>query len=122
MQGLFTRSVCRAFKEIHDLPGAGSGSVPNTLLQASDGNLWGTTVADIGNSGYGWVYSITTSGSLLGSAHLGPSVGFTSVASLIQGANGKLYGIADEGGTTNPCCAVGSIFVITPVFRFQSRP
>jgi uncharacterized repeat protein (TIGR03803 family) len=100
------------FGEIYDLPGGGKGSVPNTLLQASDGNLWGTTVADTGNSGYGWVYSITTGGALLTSVHLSSAVGFTPYGPLIQATSGNLYGTAYEGGTTNPCCSFGSIFVV----------
>jgi uncharacterized repeat protein (TIGR03803 family) len=101
-----------SFQTIYDLPGSGRGSSPNTLIQASDGNLWGTTIADTGNSGYGWVYSITPSGSLLSSVHLSPALGFTPYTPLIQATNGKLYGTAYEGGTTNPCCSAGSIFVV----------
>jgi uncharacterized repeat protein (TIGR03803 family) len=106
-------TVSGTFQSMYDLPGAGKGSVPNTLLQASDGNLWGTTVADTGNSGYGWVYSITTAGASLTSVHLSSAVGFTPDAPLIQATNGNLYGTAFEGGRTNPCCSFGSIFVVS---------
>jgi len=78
------------------------GSEPYTaLLQASDGNLYGTTVS--GGSGYGTLYQLTLQG---GYAQL-RSFGDGSYAAdpeypsaLVQGSDGSLYGTATKATST----------------------
>jgi uncharacterized repeat protein (TIGR03803 family) len=71
------------------------------LFQATDGELYGTTSA--GGYGYGTVFRITTDGTLttLGNldnnpAYLAPYP--VSQPGLIQGLDGKLYGVGTGGG------------------------
>ena len=86
------------------------------LIQASDGNLYGTTV-DGGATDYGTVFKITPSGTLttLYSFCYQTSCanGNTPYSGLIQGSDGNFYGTttydsSDDGGQK------GTIFRITP--------
>jgi uncharacterized repeat protein (TIGR03803 family) len=86
------------------------GAVPaGALVQASDGNLYGTTVYG-GTNGYGTVFQITTGGVLT------PLYFFTDghdggdpAAALVQASDGNLYGTTYFGGTNNS----GVVFRIT---------
>jgi uncharacterized repeat protein (TIGR03803 family) len=76
------------------------------LLQASDGNFYGTTSAG-GTHGYGTVFAITSDGSF-SSLYSFCSLGGTSCtdgsypyAGLIQASDGKLYGVTSQGGGPN---------------------
>lgn len=71
------------------------------MMQASDGNYYGTTVIG-GSTGNGTVYRITPSGkySTVYSFTNGAD-GSEPVTSLIEGPNGDLYGIAGLGGAGN---------------------
>jgi uncharacterized repeat protein (TIGR03803 family) len=67
------------------------------LVQATDGNLYGTT--DAGGIGYGTIYKITTGGTLT-SLYSFPNEGAGSepYAGLIQATNGEFYGTTFIGG------------------------
>ncbi len=85
---------------------ADGGASSAGLLQASDGNFYGTTAGG-GAHGYGTVFAITSDGSF-SSVYSFCSVGGASCtdgaypyAGLTQGSDGKLYGVTTEGGTTN---------------------
>jgi uncharacterized repeat protein (TIGR03803 family) len=91
------------------------------LVQAANGDLYGTTIvggANPGTSGIGGgtVFKITPSGSLTTlysfCAQSGCADGETPMAGLIQAANGDLYGTTAEGGANGPYD--GTIFKITP--------
>jgi uncharacterized repeat protein (TIGR03803 family) len=78
------------------------------LVQASDGNLYGTTLEG-GANGYGTVFRITLGGTLT-TLH---SFDFTDGASpvgLVQASNGDLYGTTSNGGSS---CNCGTVFKIT---------
>ena len=89
------------------------------LVQATDGNLYGTT------SGVDWggtVFRITTSGTLttLHSFSFDLGAGWTPMVGLVQATNGKLYGTTSgvtPSGPTNcnfmPCPEDSTIFQIT---------
>ena len=87
--------------------GCQDGSSPNDrLLQASDGNFYGTAVAG-GAHGYGTVFAITPDGTLT-TLYNFCSVGGTSCtdgaypeAGLIQATDAKLYGVTTQGGNPN---------------------
>jgi uncharacterized repeat protein (TIGR03803 family) len=75
---------------------AGDGQYPSGLTQATDGNLYGTTSAG-GASGYGTLYSVTTSGTYTVLASLSAETQSTFAAPL-QDTNGSFYGTATSGG------------------------
>jgi uncharacterized repeat protein (TIGR03803 family) len=89
-----------------DGPGAG-------LMQATDGDLYGTTTAG-GNSGSGTVFKITPGGELTTlysfCAQAGCTDGGVPRAALIESADGTFYGTTQGGGEYNG----GTVFRITP--------
>ena len=113
-QGVYRMSLAGAFQKIYALSVADTGVGPNALLQASDGNLWGTTANDTGSSGGGKVYTITTAGTFMQSITLTKNTGYDSVAPLIQGTDGKLYGTASAAGLLpdGKTFGAGTVFVI----------
>ena len=104
MSGLITIQSAQAqsFNLLHsfcskaDCPD-GAGPVA-ALIQATDGNLYGTTGSG-DDIGCGSVFRITTGGTLTTLASFDCSNGRNPVSALIQGLNGALYGTAAWAGT-----------------------
>lgn len=89
--------------------GTTGGQPKGSLLVASDGNIYGTCSVG-GNSNAGTIFKITPSGSFTVLKHLlGSSDGSAPQGSLLQGADGFLYGMNSAGGTG----AAGTIFKIS---------
>ena len=91
-----------------------NGSMPLGLVQATDGNLYGTT-----QSPDGTIFKITPSGTLttlfafngVGNSPAHPAAG------LVQGTDGNFYGTTEFGGTSIICSlgpSCGTVFKITP--------
>jgi|CZKH01.1.fsa_nt_gi uncharacterized repeat protein (TIGR03803 family) len=85
------------------------------LVQATNGNLYGTTDQVADGSGYGTVFEITTSGTLtslytfcLGGALCADGDG--PVAGLVQATNGDFYGTTEYGGGGSQ--PLGTVFKI----------
>jgi len=102
---------------LHFFAGGADGLQPvGSLIQASDGNLYGMTrMGGAGNFAYGGtVFRITLSGtfSVVYSFGSGPTDGIRPglFANLVQASDGNFYGTTDEGGSSNN----GIIFRITP--------
>jgi uncharacterized repeat protein (TIGR03803 family) len=101
--------------------GCMDGGVPEAgLIQASDGNLYGTTT-DGGLNGYGTIFKITPSGTLttlysICSQKLCAD-GWNPMTQMVQSTNGYLYGTNLEGGETlaSPITAEtpGTIFMLS---------
>jgi uncharacterized protein (TIGR03437 family) len=91
--------------------GCSDGEFPfGNLLQASDGNFYGTTNY-VGNNIYGTVYRITPGGTLTTLySFAGSANGTNPNAGLIQASDGNLYGTTYSGGGINE----GTVFKITP--------
>src|SRR5258708_25369352 len=87
--------------------GAGGGLPISSLMQASDGNYYGTT--QVGGVGYGTVFKLDQSGdvSVLYSFKSTDS-GFT-IAGVPQGRDGNLYSTTEVGGTAGK----GSLIQLT---------
>ena len=101
-------SLAQTFTTMHSFDGT-DGALPYAgLVQASDGNLYGTTEA-FGASGYGTVFKITPSGKLTTMHSFDGTDGAYPYAGLTQAINGNLYGTTYEGGTDND----GTVFKIT---------
>ena len=80
------------------------------LVQASDGNLYGTTYGG-GANGDGTVFKITLGGTLTTlHSFAGSSDGFFPYAALLQASDGNFYGTTFEGGAHNG----GTVYKITP--------
>jgi uncharacterized repeat protein (TIGR03803 family) len=91
-----------SFTDGHD----GAYPVSAGLMQAGDGNLYGTTQAG-GTNGYGAVFRITTTGVLTPLySFTGGNDGANPFAGLVQANDGNLYGTASTGGAYN----VGTVF------------
>ena len=81
------------------------------LIQATDGNLYGTTTSGPPNSaGRGTVFRMTLAGSVtLVHTFLG-GAGGASPTTLIQATDGNFYGMTSQGGANN----AGTVFRLTP--------
>jgi uncharacterized repeat protein (TIGR03803 family) len=90
--------------------GAGSsGCGPSALIQATDGNFYGTDEFG-GPFGAGEVYKITPAGKFTSLyTFTGGTDGANPAAALIQGSDGNFYGTTCKGGN-----GVGGVYKITP--------
>jgi uncharacterized repeat protein (TIGR03803 family) len=100
--------------------GTNGGEPDVSLIQGTDGNLWGTTLEGgatyIGgiNQGYGEVFNMTPSGALTTvysfCSQTNCTDGSFPYAPLVQGTDGNYYGTTQGGGAYNN----GSVFKLTP--------
>jgi len=98
---------------LHFFAGAGGdGAAPvASLLQASDGNFYGTTYTG-GTTNQGTVFQLTLGGTetiLYSFGAAGVGDGALPPGALIQGSDGNLYGTAQTGGADT----FGTIFKVT---------
>jgi len=79
-----------------------NGSVPEAaLIQATDGNLYGTTAAGTGAANTGTIFKITTGGTLTTIktfSGVGATDGYYPDTGLVQAVDGNIYGTTDQGG------------------------
>ena len=85
------------------------GALPSTLLQATDGYLYGMT--DDGLSQAEAIYKISTSGELTVLYDFPPGEGSYAL-SLMQDTNGSLYGTIANGGTGDCEYGCGTVFTL----------
>jgi uncharacterized repeat protein (TIGR03803 family) len=90
---------------LHVFTGGSDGSVPLGVMEASDGNFYGTTFSGGNVGNVGGVFRITPGG-VFTSLHGFPSPG-TARSGLTQASNGLLYGV--EGPFTSATATVYSI-------------
>lgn len=92
--------------------GADGGLPVAGLVQAGDGNFYGTTNA-LGPNGCGTVFRMTPGGEfttlLAFTGTSGPNLGRSSTSALIQGGDGLLYGTTLQGGASD----LGTVFKMT---------
>jgi uncharacterized repeat protein (TIGR03803 family) len=123
LTGIATELVqAQVFTTIHAFSGTDGAAPVAPLIQATDGNLYGTTVYG-GANGDGTVFKITTSGTLTtvysfceqpsGSSYC--LDGNYPTAPVIEATNGDFYGITGNGGANcengQQC---GTVFSLTP--------
>jgi uncharacterized repeat protein (TIGR03803 family) len=120
------------FVVLHQFLQATDGSVPNGIIQATDGNFYGTTRTG-GSAGQGTAFKITPAG-VLSVLHTFCSQasctdGQRPEAGLVQGTDGNLYGTTVAGGANANCVGgCGTIFNISPagqlttLYSFCSQP
>jgi uncharacterized repeat protein (TIGR03803 family) len=98
-----------AFSTLYSFTGAGDGGVPNGLMQATNGDFYGTT-QNGGASNAGTIFQMAPSGAV-GTLYAfgigdGPA---TPSSALAQGPDGLLYGVSTDGGAN----AWGTIYKTT---------
>jgi len=105
---------------LHTFPlGSAGGWYPSGLIQATDGNFFGTTYGG-GASGVGTVFKITAAGTLTTLYSFCPQKkcpdGEHGWGGLIQGIDGNFYGTTSQGGGSTNCgfYGCGTLFEITP--------
>jgi uncharacterized repeat protein (TIGR03803 family) len=96
--------AAQTFTTVFSFDGA-DGSFPLGLVQATDGNLYGTTQASDGT-----IFKIAPSGTVTTLYSFAEGSGVTPAAGLIQGTDGNFYGTTEEGGANG----AGTVFKITP--------
>ncbi|HZM05034.1 MAG TPA: choice-of-anchor tandem repeat GloVer-containing protein [Candidatus Saccharimonadales bacterium] len=108
---VFQISTSGAFTSLYYFTGANDGGFPGAgMIQAGNGNLYGTTVNG-GIGGNGTIFQITTNGALTSLySFTGGSDGAYPVASLLQASNGQLYGTTSSGGVSGT--SSGTVFVV----------
>ena len=99
-----------------------------TMVQATDGNFYGTTSAGgffiNCSNGCGTVFKITPSGTLSTIYKFNLTDGSMPAAGLVQGSDGNFYGTTPSGGATGG----GTVFKLTPagtlttLYNFCSQP
>jgi uncharacterized repeat protein (TIGR03803 family) len=95
---------------LHNFDGT-DGDNPRVLVQATNGDLYGTTYAGgAGSCDCGTVFKITPSGTLTTLHSFDSTDGSNPIAGLIQASDGNLYGTTSAGGGNR----YGAIFEITP--------
>ena len=82
------------------------------LIQASDGDLYGTTYSG-GTNGAGTVFKITTSGKYTQLHFFTIAEGHFPNGPLVQASDGNLYGITYQGGIYGGYYGYGTVFKIT---------
>ncbi|MGA8491377.1 MAG: choice-of-anchor tandem repeat GloVer-containing protein [Terriglobales bacterium] len=94
---------------LHNFTGTDGSAVYRGLIQASDGNFYGDTNAG-GSANAGVIFKITPSGTYTVLHNFnGTTDGNGLGSSLMQATDGKFYGVADAGGSSN----LGTLFSIT---------
>jgi uncharacterized repeat protein (TIGR03803 family) len=100
--------------QVYSFVRGADGEFPKAgVIQASDGNFYGTTHAG-GTTGGGTVYRISATGveTVLYSFNQSSlsTDGFAPLSRLLEGSDGNFYGTTDAGGISDP----GTVFKITP--------
>jgi uncharacterized repeat protein (TIGR03803 family) len=99
-------------KTLHDFDYSPDGALPYAgLVQAANGNFYGTTPN--GGGGAGTFFKVSSSGQLTALYDFGAN-GAAPVAGLVQASNGNFYGTATMGGFYS----CGTLFEITPIGAF----
>ena len=119
LSAVITTQVAQAqtFSTLHSFDGTDGADPIGGLVQATNGNLYGTT--DLGGAGSaceygcGTVFKITPSGTLTTLHSFNVTDGENPWAGLVQATNGNLYGTTLLGGANSPYY-YGTVFKITP--------
>ena len=91
---------------LHSFDGTDGENPLAGLVQAVNGNLYGTTALD--GDGYGTIFKITPSGTLTPVHYFDDANGAYPGAGLVQATNGEFYGTTVGGGAHN----AGTVFKI----------
>ena len=82
----------------------------STLVQAADGNFYGTAQSGGTNGGFGTIFKITPAGAITALHSFASSEGANPIAGLTLGTDGSFYGTTYSGGAHN----AGTVFNLAP--------
>ena len=103
----------RTLNTLHTFSGPDGANPYAGLMQASDGNFYGTTKAGGNGNNAGTIFKITSTGSFTSLYQFCPLSGCTDGeypdGGLIQASDGNFYGTTYQGGTSND----GTVFALT---------
>ena len=108
----------QTFTTLHSFRGVDGNYSAATLIQATDGNLYGTTLSGGSSTactdGCGTIFKITPSGTLTRlysfCAQSGCGDGIGPIGALLQATDGSFYGTTRDGGAHYG----GTVFKVTP--------
>jgi uncharacterized repeat protein (TIGR03803 family) len=106
---VFKISLSGTLTTLHSFDGADGSGADAGLIQATDGNFYGTT-SGFGSNNLGTVFKITPSGSLTVLHSFDGTDGQLSYAPLVEGGNGDLYGTTEFGANSICSEGCGTIF------------
>jgi uncharacterized protein (TIGR03437 family) len=114
---IFKLTTAGALSILHSLaPNLGEGASPAAgVVQASDGNFYGTTVFDGAANSAGTVFKLTPGGVFTTLHSFFTTDGIQPKAPLIQATDGNFYGTTFTGGGPG---VNGTVFRITPAGTF----
>jgi len=97
---IFTSTIGGDVQDLVLLSGRqdGNSALLSGIIQASDGNLWGTSSGQSFGP-YGVIYAITPSGKFVKNYAFSCSVGGSAMSAPVQGSDGKFYGATPSCGT-----------------------
>jgi uncharacterized repeat protein (TIGR03803 family) len=99
----------QTFTTLHSFDVTDGANPYSGLVQATDGNFYGTT-ANGGANNFGTVFKIASSGNLTTLHSFDETDGAYPYSGLVQGTNGDLYGTTYSAGAHDH----GTVFKITP--------
>ena len=82
---------------LHSFDGLNGGSPYASMIQATDGNLYGTAL--FGPNGVGLVFKMTTAGTLTTEHSFDYTDGIWPYGGLVQASDGTLYGTTSQGAS-----------------------
>jgi uncharacterized repeat protein (TIGR03803 family) len=123
--GVFKLTASGKLTTLHMFAGGNEGSTPSTgLIQARDGNFYGTTKrGGEGHPGLGTIFKVTPAGQLTTlHSFTGRGDGWSPADNLIEGGDGNLYGTtpfsAGAGGTIYKLSPSGQK---TTLYQFEKK-
>jgi uncharacterized repeat protein (TIGR03803 family) len=128
---VFTLTPAGKLTVLHNFDGADGAYPAAEMIQATNGDFYGTTVyggtgsCSGGSDGCGTVFRITAAG-MLSTLYRFCSQencrdGSTPYASLVQAADGNLYGTTWDGGANDNCqYGCGTVFTVTPAGKLTT--
>jgi uncharacterized repeat protein (TIGR03803 family) len=101
---VFSMTPSGALTTLHSFTGDADGNTPiSPLIEASDGNFYGTTSYGGKYPSFGTIFRMTPSGTLAIIHNFNGTEGAYAYGGLIQAKDGALYGETFAGGSSSAC-------------------